>query len=161
MTIYKALLVYINNDVTHFLQISEKGVIQLHRNSLNMTNAELSRDWRTFCIDTWVNNSKTTFKTIFSRLNWQAVERSAVVGTWNSSNHKLCIFMPLRFKLFQALTTAGHFRVMSLSRHFHVKSVLASFFLNATTSTTFSLIWHSLRSLLQVSVFFSLIIRGA
>ena len=30
-------VVYINNEVTHFLQISEKGVIQLCRNNLTMT----------------------------------------------------------------------------------------------------------------------------
>ena len=73
----------------------------------------------------------------FSMLNWQAAERSAVVGTWNSFYQYLCISTPLRSKLFQDLTTGGPFRVMLLLRHFHVKSVWASLSLMQTISTTF------------------------
>ena len=40
---------------------------------------------------------------------------------------QLCISMPLRVKLFQDLTTAGHFDVMSLLCYFYVKSIGAIF----------------------------------
>ena len=81
-------------------------MIQLRRNNLNMTNAALSQDWGTFHIYTWVNNSKTTFGMIFSMLNWQAAEMSAVVVTWNSSNHNYaypCLLDSSCFKIWPQL----------------------------------------------------------
>ena len=97
----------------------------------------------------------------FSMLNWQAAERSAVVGTWNSFYQYLCISTPLRSKLFQDLTTGGPFRVMLLLRHFHVKSVWASLSLMQTISTTFFSYVTQFTNFFWVLVFFIVIIRDA
>ena len=81
-------------------------MLLLSRNNTDMTNAALSRDWRTFRIYTWVNNSRTTFRTIFSMLNWQAAERPSVVGTWNGSitiDAYLCLLDQSCFKFWQQL----------------------------------------------------------
>ena len=48
-----------------------------------------------------------------------------------------CPCIPMPPELSQVLSTGGHFRIMSLSRHFHVKSVLASLSIMQTISTTF------------------------
>ena len=102
-------------------------MIQLRRNNLNMTNAALSQDYGNFPYLYLSEQFKDDF--------WNDLFNAQLTGSGNvrCSCHlkqlqsQLCISMPLRFKLFQDLTTAGHLCIMSLSSHFHIKSVWASF----------------------------------
>ena len=136
MTIYITLLRNVNNNIAHFYKISEKGVIQLRRKTLDMTNAVHSRDLQTFRIYTWVNSSKTTFRTLF--FNAQLTGSEKVRRGWWFEQQWIWSFipMPLQSTLVKARQQLG----ISASCCFPIifmPNLSGPSFLMQTISTTF------------------------
>ena len=107
MTIYITLLRNVNNNKAHFYKISEKGVIQLRRKTPDMTNAVHSRDLQTFHIYTWVNSSKTTFRTLFFNAQLTGSEK-VCRGRWFEQQWIWSIIpMPIQSTLVKARQQLG------------------------------------------------------